>query len=445
MIYFLLFTFLGFGVFANGTRMVMVKVGEAIELAISHHPKLRILKAKSDIAKLNIKDGYSMYLPTLDLIGQYGKSSLSDDKTNKTSKTTFSGYGLLANYLITDFGAREGKIDILKTQFLAQEYEKNAELQNLIFDITYKWYMVSLQKEDLGIKSKTYDLVQNEFSRVTEKYNRGLVKKLDYLKSKADLKLAKFNLIEADNKYQNNLYTLKTELGISDETHIINFQKDIVLSEKYKKDFSNISEVFKIAQENSLTLKIQETKLEETKLTKRVSTLLYMPKISAFAFHANIHSNSDPIALGGLGGLGLTGVNTIDLSGDRNITGGGLRVDFNLFNGFRDSNTIQKAIEAKSIQEDMLILTERQLRNAIFETYHNIKLAKEKIELADEIRTTTREYYNLMSQYYNQGIINFIDLANSRLDLEKSEDRLLQAKYFYNLQKLKLLNLISAL
>ncbi len=437
MKYLLLFTFLAFGVYANSDIKLIDNVGEAIELAISNHPKLRILKAKSDIAKLNIKDGYSMYLPTLNLIGQYGKSSLSDDKTDKTNRTTFSGYGLIANYLITDFGAREGKIDILKTQFLAQEYEKNAELQNLIFDITYKWYMVSLQKEDLGIKSKTYDLVQNEFSWVTEKYTRGLVKKLDYLKSKADLKLAKFNLIEADNKYQNNLYTLKTELGISDETHIINFQKDIVLSEKYKKDFSNISEVFKIAQENSLTLKIQETKLEETKLTKRVSTLLYMPKLSAFAFHANINSSSNLIALGGL--------NTIDLGGDRNITGGGLRLDFNLFNGFRDSNTIQKAIEAKSIQEDMLVLTERQLRNAIFETYHNIKLAKEKIELADEIRTTTREYYNLMSQYYNQGIISFIDLANSRLDLEKSEDRLLQAKYFYNLQKLKLLNLISAL
>lgn len=129
-------------------------------------------------------------------------------------------------------------------------------------------------------------------------------------------------------------------------------------------------------------------------------------------------------------------------SGD--FASAGINLKWNVFTSGKRKSKINQAKIDRNITENRKQEVERQVQLEVIDAYYSIQTAMQGIELANEELLNYQKSYMLVEKKYQLGMVNFLEYSNALNNKLNAENKLLLAKYGYQLEQIKLERLTSS-
>ncbi len=375
---------------------------------MDHQPQLVAARESVNVAKAQLRETESSYLPQLSV-------SNSISRSNSEGSGTGNSYDNNAtlSQLIYDFGRTPASIRE------SSENVKIQELNYLAMDLTVRlnvrtaYYTVLENKEGIRIAKETLTNTNLQLKLANAAYTIGTASRLDVATVEAQVANAELSLVQANNNYEVSIRTLNNAMGLNSNTY-----ENIDLAESpYSTVTSNINDLIDAAMKKRPDILTYKNEKEQVKAAILYAERGHYPSLSA----SGEYDQS--------GGSGST---------EADSWTGGITMTISLFNGFNTEGKIQEekadlrnlnAEEENSIQAAQLDVTTN---------YLNTKSGEEQIKSAQKVVDEGKEALKLATGRYKNGLGSILDLTNAQTIYTSAEVSLAQAIYSYQINYAKL-------
>mgnify|MGYP002081224560 CR=1 FL=1 len=345
---------------------------------------------------------------------------------SSNSKTSYNGnYGLNASWTIYNGSKR------LKT--LKQERLNNqvAELDIATSENTIKesiaqiYIQILYAAESVRVNENTLQVSIAQRDRGQELLNAGSIAKSDFAQLEAQVSTDRYQLVTAQATLQDYKLQLKQLLELDGENemnvYLPNLSDENVLAPLPAKKDVYVSAL-------AIRPEIEASKLnvEASELGIDIAKSSYFPTISLSAGIGTNHTSGSDFTFGEQVKNGWS--NSI-----------GLSVSVPIFNNRQTKSAVQKARLQR--ETNMLSLLDEQ--KALYKTIESLWLdansAQQRYAAANEKLRSTQISYDLISEQFNLGMKNTVELLTEKNNLLQAQQEQLQAKYMaiLNTQLLK--------
>lgn len=396
--------------------------------------KMDMINAES--AGIDEKTAKAAFLPSLNAsIGQrivnnpFSDTNTiidGDQITSSTSKTNYNGsYGIDASWIIYNGSKR---INTLKQQQTAREtaeltvkQSKNTIIENII----QLYIQILYANEAVNINRSTLEVSTEECRRGEELLNAGSISKADYAQLQAQVSNNKYLLVSSQSNLENYKLQLKQLIELNGnetfdvETPDIN-DSDILVPLPDK------DEIYNSALALRPEIKAGQLDLQQSDLAISIAKADYIPTLSLSAGIGTNHTN----------GSDFTFAEQMKTNWNNSI---GLTLSIPIFNNRQTKSNVQKAKLQK--QNSMLQLTNQQkeLYKTIEGLWLDAKNSQMQYEAAEDKVSSTQTSYDLVSEQFNLGMKNTVELLTEKSNLLNAQQEMLQSKYM-SLMNIILLN-----
>lgn len=396
--------------------------------------KMDMINAES--AGIDEKTAKAAFLPSLNAsIGQrivnnpFSDTNTiidGDQITSSTAKTNYNGsYGIDASWIIYNGSKR---INTLKQQQTAREtaeltveQSKNAIIENII----QLYIQILYANEAVNINRSTFEVSTEECRRGEELLNAGSISKADYAQLQAQVSNNKYLLVSSQSNLENYKLQLKQLIELNGnetfdvETPDIN-DSDILVPLPDK------DEIYNSALALRPEIKAGQLDLQQSDLAISIAKADYIPTLSLSAGIGTNHTN----------GSDFTFAEQMKTNWNNSI---GLTLSIPIFNNRQTKSNVQKAKLQK--QNSMLQLTNQQkeLYKTIEGLWLDAKNSQMQYEAAEDKVSSTQTSYDLVSEQFNLGMKNTVELLTEKSNLLNAQQEMLQSKYM-SLMNIILLN-----
>ena len=396
--------------------------------------KMDMINAES--AGIDEKTAKAAFLPSLNAsIGQrivnnpFSDTNTiidGDQITSSTAKTNYNGsYGIDASWIIYNGSKR---INTLKQQQTAREtaeltveQSKNTIIENII----QLYIQILYANEAVNINRSTLEVSTEECRRGEELLNAGSISKADYAQLQAQVSNNKYLLVSSQSNLENYKLQLKQLIELNGnetfdvETPDIN-DSDILVPLPDK------DEIYNSALALRPEIKAGQLDLQQSDLAISIAKADYIPTLSLSAGIGTNHTN----------GSDFTFAEQMKTNWNNSI---GLTLSIPIFNNRQTKSNVQKAKLQK--QNSMLQLTNQQkeLYKTIEGLWLDAKNSQMQYEAAEDKVSSTQTSYDLVSEQFNLGMKNTVELLTEKSNLLNAQQEMLQSKYM-SLMNIILLN-----
>lgn len=386
--------------------------------------KMDMINAES--AGIDEKTAKAAFLPSLNAsIGQrivnnpFSDTNTiidGDQITSSTAKTNYNGsYGIDASWIIYNGSKR---INTLKQQQTAREtaeltveQSKNTIIENII----QLYIQILYANEAVNINRSTLEVSTEECRRGEELLNAGSISKADYAQLQAQVSNNKYLLVSSQSNLENYKLQLKQLIELNGnetfdvETPDIN-DSDILVPLPDK------NEIYNSALALRPEIKAGQLDLQQSDLAISIAKADYIPTLSLSAGIGTNHTN----------GSDFTFAEQMKTNWNNSI---GLTLSIPIFNNRQTKSNVQKAKLQK--QNSMLQLTNQQkeLYKTIEGLWLDAKNSQMQYEAAEDKVSSTQTSYDLVSEQFNLGMKNTVELLTEKSNLLNAQQEMLQSKY----------------
>lgn len=396
--------------------------------------KMDMINAES--AGIDEKTAKAAFLPSLNAsIGQrivnnpFSDTNTiidGDQITSSTAKTNYNGsYGIDASWIIYNGSKR---INTLKQQQTAREtaeltveQSKNAIIENII----QLYIQILYANEAVNINRSTLEVSTEECRRGEELLNAGSISKADYAQLQAQVSNNKYLLVSSQSNLENYKLQLKQLIELNgNETFDVEMpdinDSDILVPLPDK------DEIYNSALALRPEIKAGQLDLQQSDLAISIAKADYIPTLSLSAGIGTNHTN----------GSDFTFAEQMKTNWNNSI---GLTLSIPIFNNRQTKSNVQKAKLQK--QNSMLQLTNQQkeLYKTIEGLWLDAKNSQMQYEAAEDKVSSTQTSYDLVSEQFNLGMKNTVELLTEKSNLLNAQQEMLQSKYM-SLMNIILLN-----
>jgi outer membrane protein TolC len=373
-----------------------IDLNDIVQMAKERATKVKL--SKLDLQKLDqqVKELKGNIYPTITASGQYVRW----DKNYVFGFTPLNQYNFSINL-------NQNLFDYTVIESLKYA-KKNKELQrfvieditNSIVETAKNMYLdVLLKKEAVNVKRENLNYWKNYLDFVKEKYEVGIVPKIDFVNAKSKYYLAKAQLKQAEAEYTTAIQSLKRLLLIEDK---------IEIEDRLEYSKVEIPEIPENLENINTTLKLYLKKLEVA------DQFIYVQKADAYpklTFQASYLYN-----------------NYVKFPAKEEAYRGGyqlaLKADWKIYDGNKRKAKIMQAKIDKAKEEQTFKDKLLEIKTDIQTTLENIDAVKSEIEAMEENLKASKENLDLATERYKAGIGN-------QLEVENAENSYQQAKFNY--------------
>ena len=396
----------------SGTLKITLK--QAITIAKSENPTIRIADKDVELKKVASQEVYSELFPKVNLVGSYSRAI-----KKQTMVIDFNGVqqhmqmGTDNNYsggvqlsLPIFAPALYKSINLTKVDIeLAVEKAHASEL-DLVNQIVKAYYQLLLVQDSRDVLQKSYNNAEENYKNIEEKFNLGLVSEYDKIRAEVQMRSIKPSVVSAENGVRLSLLQLKVLMGIDPTTDIeaagnLKDHEKEMFTRQAHADMLNLEENSDIKQ-----LDISTKMLKEKLKVERTS---YLPTISATFNYMYASLNND------------FRVFHYDWFPTSTL---GLTLSIPLFNATTSKKTKQTKIQIQRM-EDVRLNTERQLNMLVQSYLNNMSASVEQIISNKEGIKQSEKGRMIAAKRYETG-------AGTILEVNDSEVALTQAELVYN-------------
>lgn len=397
-----------------------------IKYAMEQNIQIKKSKIAFDESKEDTKTARAAMFPSLSFSSSHSLVTTPLNNTGTGNRSSYNGnYGLNSSLTVYDGGKRTKTITQSGIQERIQELAIDQAENNIQIAITQNYIQILYAYESVKTNQSTVDVSLAQLNRAKEMLKAGSISKADLAQLESQYSTDKYQLVLSETTLNDYKLQLKQLLELDG-----NEEMDLVLPE-----LDNNSALLPLPnkmQVYSTALTIMP-EIESSKLSTKTANLNvdiakagYMPTLSLSA------------------GIGTSHTTGTDFTFGEQVKNGwnnsiGLSISVPIFNNRQTKSAVQKA-KLKVLTSELSELDEQK---TLFKTIETIYLdavsSQTKFKAAMEKLQSTQTSYELVSEQFNLGMKNTVELLTEKNNLLSAQQEVLQAKYMTILNT-KLLN-----
>lgn len=345
---------------------------------------------------------------------------------SSVDKVYYNGsYGVNASWTVWNGNQNTNAVKLNKLSAQQAELDSAVTAKSIEEQIAQLYVQILYSNEAVKVNRESLETSKKNEERGREMVNVGKMAKADLMQLSAQRAQDEYNIVAAESSLKNYKRQLKQLLQITDNTDF-----DIAIpnttDEQALAPIPTMSSVYNAALEHRPEILNAKVAIESSNLNMKVAKAGKLPTVSLSA---------------------SAGTNTTSMSKTKWDTqlktnfdmGAGVNVSIPLVDGRKTRTAVNKAyLQHQSAMLDLKD-KETQLYSTIEGYWLDAMNNQEKFKAAQITTKSEQESYNLLSEQFQLGLKNIIELMNGKDQLLAAKQNELQSKYLtiLNLQMLK--------
>lgn len=397
-----------------------------IDYALEHNITIRRNRINVESTQEDVKTAKADFLPSLSgnisqrIVNRPNSASgtiiSGDNITTSESKTSYNGsYGIDANWTVYNGSKR---VNTLKQQQLNSRIAELTvdESENSIEEnITQLYVQILYSAEAVKVNESTLEVSRKEFERGQELFNAGSIASSDLAQLEAQVSNDNYQLVTSQTTLQNYKLQLKQLLELDGD-----FEMDLFLPQL---DDSSVliplptkDDVYQTALNLRPEIESGKLNIEAADMNIKITRAGYIPSLSLSA------------------GIGTTNANGNDFSFSEQVKQNwnnsiGLTLSIPIFDKRQTKSAVNKAKLQRQTSELDLMDNQKTLYKTIESLWLSANSAQQQYVAATQKLKSTQASYALVSEQFNLGMKNTVELLTEKNNLLSAQQETLQAKY----------------
>ncbi len=399
---------------------------DCIDYALEKNIQLQQNKISLEESSVDVKTAQAALFPSLSFsTGQNVTNRPYQETSNMVSgteiissdsKTTYNGsYGLNAQWTVWNGNKRLNNIKQKKTSqqiagLAVAETENSLQEQiaQIFIQILYADESVKINENTLQVSEATYE-------RGKELFKEGSISKADLAQLESQVSSDKYQLVTARSSLRDYKLQLKQLLEL-DGTEEMDLMLPALEDEHVLQPLPAQADIYHQALASRPEIQSGKLSIENSKLDIAVAKAGYLPTISLSASSASMTNSASDNSWGKQMKYGWN--NMI-----------GLNVSIPIFDNRQNKSAVQKArLQYDSSQLD-LINKQKELYKNIESLWLDATNAQQQYAAAESKLKSSRASYEMVSEQFNLGMKNTVELLTEKNNLLSAQQQRIQAKY----------------
>ena len=394
---------------------------DCIDYALANNIQLQKAKVQQLSALEDIKQSQSALLPSLSLSTsqnvsynpwpEQGSAMIAGNKVQADVKKVYynGSYSLSGNWTVWNGGQNTNTVKLNKLAAEQARLDSAVTANNVLEQIAQLYVQILYSDEAISVTKESLKTSQANEERGKK------MSKADLAQLTAQRAEDEYSIVEAESNLRNYKRQLKQLLQIAD-----NDEFDVVIpsttDEMALKDVPALNDVYAASLTQRPEIQNAKLGIESSDLSVKIAKAGKMPTVS---LNAGLSTSTTSMSQNGWGN-----------QMKNNFTvGGGVSVSIPLFDNRKTKTSVNKAM----LQKESYLLDLQDKQTTLYSTVENYWLQavnnQNKFKAARVSTESAQASYELLSEQFNQGLKNIVELMTGKTNLLQAQQNELQSKY----------------
>lgn len=400
---------------------------DCIDYALANNIQLQKAKVQQLSALEDIKQSQSALLPSLSLSTsqnvsynpwpEQGSAMIAGNKVQADVKKVYynGSYSLSGNWTVWNGGQNTNTVKLNKLAVEQARLDSAVTANNVLEQIAQLYVQILYSDEAISVTKESLKTSQANEERGKTMVSVGKMSKADLAQLTAQRAEDEYSIVEAESNLRNYKRQLKQLLQIAD-----NDEFDVVIpsttDEMALKDVPALNDVYAASLIQRPEIQNAKLGIESSDLSVKIAKAGKMPTVG---LNAGLSTSTTSMNSNGWG-------NQVK----NNFTvGGGVTVSIPLFDNRKTKTAVNKAM----LQKENYMLDLQDKQTTLYSTVENYWLQavtnQNKFKAARVSTESAQASYELLSEQFNLGLKNIVELMTGKTHLLQAQQNELQSKY----------------
>ena len=400
---------------------------DCIDYALANNIQLQKAKVQQLSAIEDIKQSQSALLPSLSLSTsqnvsynpwpEQGSAMIAGNKVQADVKKVYynGSYSLSGNWTVWNGGQNTNTVKLNKLAAEQARLDSAVTANNVLEQIAQLYVQILYSDEAISVTKESLKTSQANEERGKTMVSVGKMSKADLAQLTAQRAEDEYSIVEAESNLRNYKRQLKQLLQIAD-----NDEFDVVIpsttDEMALKDVPALNDVYAASLTQRPEIQNAKLGIESSDLSVKIANAGKMPTVG---LNAGLSTSTTSMNSNGWG-------NQVK----NNFTvGGGVTVSIPLFDNRKTKTAVNKAM----LQKENYMLDLQDKQTTLYSTVENYWLQavtnQNKFKAARVSTESAQASYELLSEQFNLGLKNIVELMTGKTHLLQAQQNELQSKY----------------
>lgn len=400
---------------------------DCIDYALANNIQLQKAKVQQLSALEDIKQSQSALLPSLSLSTsqnlsynpwpEQGSAMIAGNKVQADVKKVYynGSYSLSGNWTVWNGGQNTNTVKLNKLAAEQARLDSAVTANNVLEQIAQLYVQILYSDEAISVTKESLKTSQANEERGKTMVSVGKMSKADLAQLTAQRAEDEYSIVEAESNLRNYKRQLKQLLQIAD-----NDEFDVAIpsttDEMALKEVPAMNDVYTAALAQRPEIQNAKLGIESSDLSVKIAKAGKMPTVS---LNAGLSTSTTSMSQNGWGN-----------QMKNNFTvGGGVSVSIPLFDNRKTKTSVNKAM----LQKESYLLDLQDKQTTLYSTVENYWLQavtnQNKFKAARVSTESAQASYELLSEQFNLGLKNIVELMTGKTHLLQAQQNELQSKY----------------
>lgn len=407
-----------------------------IDYALQQNITIRKNRVNAASTLIDVKTAKAALFPSLSFSTSQNVVNRPYQETSRTisgsevietsSKTSYNGnYGLNASWTVYNGNKRLNTIKQEKLNNQSANLEVATSENSIRESIAQIYIQILYAAESVKVNENTLEVSLAQRDRGQQLLNAGSISKSDLAQLEAQVSTDRYQVVTAQATLQDYKLQLKQLLELDGENEL-NVYLPALSDENVLLPLPTKTDVYHSALALRPEIEAGKINVQASELGINIARAGYLPTINLSAGIGTNHTS----------GSNFTFAEQLKNGWNNSI---GLSVSVPIFNNRQTKSAVQKA----KLQRETSMLSLLDEQKVLYKTIEGLWLdansAQQRYAAANEKLKSTEISYNLISEQFNMGMKNTVELLTEKNNLLQAHQEQLQAKYMaiLNTQLLK--------
>lgn len=400
---------------------------DCIDYALANNIQLQKAKVQQLSALEDIKQSQSALLPSLSLSTsqnvsynpwpEQGSAMIAGNKVQADVKKVYynGSYSLSGNWTVWNGGQNTNTVKLNKLAAEQARLDSAVTANNVLEQIAQLYVQILYSDEAISVTKESLKTSQTNEERGKTMVSVGKMSKADLAQLTAQRANDEYSIVEAESNLRNYKRQLKQLLQIAD-----NDEFDVVIpsttDEMALKDVPALNDVYAASLTQRPEIQNAKLGIESSDLSVKIAKAGKLPTVG---LNAGLSTSTTSMNSNGWGN-----------QMKNNFTvGGGVTVSIPLFDNRKTKTAVNKAM----LQKENYMLDLQDKQTTLYSTVENYWLQavtnQNKFKAARVSTESAQASYELLSEQFNLGLKNIVELMMGKTHLLQAQQNELQSKY----------------
>ena len=408
---------------------------ECVGYALENNIQLKQSRISAEESRESLQQSKAALLPSLSAStnqnvswrpwSQSTVNLASGTLTSTKSTVNYNGtYGVSANVTVWNGGKNTKTVKQNKLQTEISELSTGQQENSIIEQIALLYIEILFQREAVKVNEEVVNSSAIAYNRGKEMYEVGSISKSDFVQLESQMAQDNYSLITSRTQLDNYKFQLKQLLEITGNDDFDVAAEDVT-SDKMLAVIPNKDDVYNAAVELRPEIQSGRLSVKSNELGIDIAKAGYMPQVSLNA-----------------------GINTSNASGMTDAVGTqlktnvsnslGMSISVPIFDQRQNKTAVAKAKLQHMNSQLSLQQAEKDLYKSIENYWLDATNCQQQYIYSESSVKSNRESYQLLTEKFQLGLVNIVELNNGKTNMLQAEQQYLEAKYrtLYNIAML---------